>query len=70
MISPGIIDTPYYDWMNNEQKQAMFKQMGERLPNGRVGRPEEIAHSIIMLLENDFIPSSDHTCKIQATCKV
>ena len=29
--------------------------MGERLPIGRVGKPEEIAHSIIMLLENDFI---------------
>jgi NAD(P)-dependent dehydrogenase (short-subunit alcohol dehydrogenase family) len=55
MVSPGIIDTPYYDWMNNEQKQALFKQMGERLPLGRVGRPDEIAHSIIMLLENDFI---------------
>ena len=55
MISPGIIDTPYYNWMNNEQKQSMFKQMGERLPIGRSGKPEEIAHSIIMLLENDFI---------------
>ena len=55
MISPGIIDTPYYNWMNNEQKQSMFKQMGERLPIGRIGKPEEIAHSIIMLLENDFI---------------
>jgi NAD(P)-dependent dehydrogenase (short-subunit alcohol dehydrogenase family) len=55
MISPGIIDTPYYNWMNPEQKETMFKQMGDRLPIGRVGKPEEIAHSIIMLLENDFI---------------
>lgn len=55
MVSPGIVDTPYYDWMNIGQKQALFKQMGERLPVGRIGRPDEIAHSIIMLLENDFI---------------
>lgn len=55
MVSPCIVDTPYYNWMNNEQKQALFKQMGDRLPIGRIGKPEEIAHSIIMLLENDFI---------------
>jgi NAD(P)-dependent dehydrogenase (short-subunit alcohol dehydrogenase family) len=55
MVSPGIIDTPYYDWMKNEQKQVLFKQMAERLPLGRIGQPEEIAHSIIMLLENDFM---------------
>ncbi len=55
MVSPGIIDTPYYNWMDNEQKQMLFKQMGDRLPLGRVGRPDEIAHSIIMLLENDFM---------------
>jgi NAD(P)-dependent dehydrogenase (short-subunit alcohol dehydrogenase family) len=55
MVSPGIIDTPYYDWMKNEQKQVLFKQMAERLPLGRIGKPDEIAHSIIMLLENDFV---------------
>jgi NAD(P)-dependent dehydrogenase (short-subunit alcohol dehydrogenase family) len=34
--------------MNNEQ-------MAERLPLGRIGKPDEIAHSIIMLLENEFV---------------
>jgi NAD(P)-dependent dehydrogenase (short-subunit alcohol dehydrogenase family) len=55
LVSPGVIDTPYYNWMPEEQKQVLFKQMGERLPVGRVGKPEEISHSIVMLLENDFI---------------
>ncbi len=55
LISPGIIDTPYYNWMDNKQKNALFSQIAERLPIGRVGKPEEIAHSIIMLLENEFI---------------
>jgi NAD(P)-dependent dehydrogenase (short-subunit alcohol dehydrogenase family) len=54
LVSPGVIDTPYYGWMIEEQKQVLFKQMGERLPIGRVGKPEEIAHAIVMLLENDF----------------
>jgi NAD(P)-dependent dehydrogenase (short-subunit alcohol dehydrogenase family) len=55
LVSPGVIDTPYHDRLNPEQKQMFFKQMGERLPVGRIGRPNEIAHAIIMLLENDFI---------------
>jgi NAD(P)-dependent dehydrogenase (short-subunit alcohol dehydrogenase family) len=41
--------------MKNEQKQMLFKQMAESLPLGRIGKPDEIAHSIIMLLENDFV---------------
>jgi NAD(P)-dependent dehydrogenase (short-subunit alcohol dehydrogenase family) len=55
MVSPGIIDTPYYNWMKNEQKQTLFKQMADRLPVGRIGKPEEVARAIVMLLENDFV---------------
>jgi NAD(P)-dependent dehydrogenase (short-subunit alcohol dehydrogenase family) len=58
MVSPGVIDTPYHNRLTAEQKQALFKQMGERVPAGRVGLPNEIAHAIIMLLENDFITGS------------
>ncbi len=55
LVSPGVIDTPYYNWMGDEQKSKLFKQLGEKIPLGRVGKPEEVAHAIIMLLENDFI---------------
>ena len=36
-ISPGMVDTPAYDWMNAEQKQAMFEQTGNNLPVKRIG---------------------------------
>jgi NAD(P)-dependent dehydrogenase (short-subunit alcohol dehydrogenase family) len=55
MVSPGVIDTPYYNRMGDEQKQKLFHQMGERIPLGRVGKPDEMAHAILMLLENEYI---------------
>jgi NAD(P)-dependent dehydrogenase (short-subunit alcohol dehydrogenase family) len=55
IISPGLIDTPAYNWMNADQKTAFFKQMGSTIPVGRVGKPEEIARVIETVLDNDFI---------------
>lgn len=55
LVSPGIIDTPYHNWMGEEKKQTFFKQMETRIPLGRVGKPEEVAKAIISIIENDFI---------------
>ncbi len=55
MVSPGLIDTPAYDWMNAAQKENFFKQMGSAAPAGRVGKPEEIAQGIESVLDNNFM---------------
>jgi len=55
IISPGLVDTPAYDWMNAEQKAGFFKQMGGQLPVGRVGKSEEIAQAIELALSNGFL---------------
>jgi NAD(P)-dependent dehydrogenase (short-subunit alcohol dehydrogenase family) len=54
-ISPGMVDTPAYDWMEPEQKQAMFEQTGSNLPVKRVGRPDEIAEAVVFLVSNGFV---------------
>jgi len=53
-ISPGWIDTPIWDKLAGDGKSAVFQKMAERLPAGRIGRPEELAHAMIFLMENDF----------------
>jgi NAD(P)-dependent dehydrogenase (short-subunit alcohol dehydrogenase family) len=58
IVSPGLVDTPAYDWMNEEQKQAFFTQMGGQLPVGRVGQPEEVAHIIETVLDNNYLSGS------------
>ncbi len=55
VLSPGLVDTPAYGWMSEEEKQAFFKQMGGSLPVGRIGRPEELAEAALALLTNGYI---------------
>ncbi|MCU1645169.1 MAG: 3-oxoacyl-[acyl-carrier-protein] reductase [Nocardia sp.] len=54
-ISPGVIDTPWWDRVPEAQRQALFDGMVATTPVGRVGRPEDIAAAIHMLATNGFI---------------
>ncbi|GGL94983.1 short-chain dehydrogenase [Streptomyces fumigatiscleroticus] len=54
-VSPGVIDTPWWDHVPAEQRQAMFDGLAAATPVGRVGRPEEVARAIHMLAANGFI---------------
>lgn len=54
ILSPGLVDTPAYNWMSNEEKQGFFKQMGGDLPVGRVGKADEIAEAAHYLLMNGY----------------
>ena len=55
VLSPGWIDTPVWDTSAlAANKQAMFAQMAQRLPAGRIGHPSEIGHAALFLMENEF----------------
>ena len=49
-IAPGFSDTPMVAAMN-EQARA---RVAASIPLGRLARPEEIAHSVRYILENDY----------------
>jgi NAD(P)-dependent dehydrogenase (short-subunit alcohol dehydrogenase family) len=54
-ISPGWIDTPVWDTSAlSANKPTMFEQMSQRLPARRIGRPEDIGHAVLFLMENEF----------------
>ena len=55
IVSSGVVDTPAYNWMTEEQKEAFFQQIGEKLPVGRIGKPNEIAHIIEAITDNQFM---------------
>lgn len=55
VISPGLVDTPAYDWMAADEREAFFKQMEGNLPVKRIGKPKEIADAILLLVSNGFI---------------
>jgi NAD(P)-dependent dehydrogenase (short-subunit alcohol dehydrogenase family) len=53
-VSPGIIDTPWWDWMDAESRRQAFDAFAKDAPVGRVGLPEDIADSIAYLIDGTF----------------
>jgi NAD(P)-dependent dehydrogenase (short-subunit alcohol dehydrogenase family) len=51
-VSPGIIRTPFQDFLTPEQTR---NNIDNRIPLHKEGKPEDVAALIITLLENDFI---------------
>jgi NAD(P)-dependent dehydrogenase (short-subunit alcohol dehydrogenase family) len=54
-VSPGVIDTPWWNTIPEEAKASVFEQSATRLPVRRVGRPEDVAGAIAYLVENTFV---------------
>ena len=54
-VSPGVINTPWWDVMPGDQKRAVFAEYGAKNPVGRVGNPEDVAHAIAFLIHNTFV---------------
>lgn len=54
-ISPGVIDTPAYAGLADDQRLAMFAKAGGALPVGRVGQAEEVAAGYVLVMENGFM---------------
>ncbi len=49
-VSPGRIETPWWDYLPQEQRLALFEKTAAATPLKRVGRPEEVAAQLAGLL--------------------
>ncbi|MBY2920789.1 SDR family oxidoreductase [Rhizobium leguminosarum] len=61
-ISPGVVDTPWWNFLPPEQRDSVFADFAGRTPVGRVGRPEDIAEAIAFLIGNGFMSGHVITC--------
>ena len=57
-VSPGLIDTPIFSGMPAAQKEARFKGFADVAPVRRVGKPEEVAQTVLYLMTNTFTTGS------------
>jgi NAD(P)-dependent dehydrogenase (short-subunit alcohol dehydrogenase family) len=61
-VTPGVVDTPWWDFMAADQRREAFAGFAARTPVGRVGAPDDIAKAIAFLIANDFVTGHVLTC--------
>jgi NAD(P)-dependent dehydrogenase (short-subunit alcohol dehydrogenase family) len=61
-VSPGLVDTPWWDRVPPALKDDLFRQQVQTLPVGRVGRPQDVAHAIQFLIENGYVTGTVIEC--------
>jgi NAD(P)-dependent dehydrogenase (short-subunit alcohol dehydrogenase family) len=54
-VSPGVIETGWWDELPGDARQEAFKSFAQRALVHRNGRPEDVAQAIAALVENSFI---------------
>lgn len=57
-VSPGIVDTPIYSGMARDKKEAFFNEVAASIPAKRIGRPEDIAQTVLYLMSNGYTTGS------------
>lgn len=53
-VAPGLIETPLWDSFGSDWP-ALAEATGQKLPVGRIGRADEVAEAVLLLMTNGFI---------------
>ena len=61
-VAPGVIDTPWWDFLSPEQKQEVFVSYAAKTPVGRIGQSADIAKAISFLIANTFMTGHVIVC--------
>ncbi|WP_245752483.1 SDR family oxidoreductase [Chitinophaga arvensicola] len=61
-VSPGVVNTPWWDFLPADAKADTFHEYAAQIPTGRVGEPDEVADTIIFLMRNGNITGTIIRC--------
>lgn len=61
-VSPGVVDTPWWDFLSSDQRGPALDGFASRTPVGRVGKPQDIAETIAFLVANGFMSGHVVVC--------
>jgi NAD(P)-dependent dehydrogenase (short-subunit alcohol dehydrogenase family) len=54
IVAPGVVVSPLWDDMTKEAREALYRQMAERLLVRHAGETEEVAQSYLYLMRQTF----------------
>lgn len=54
-VSPGLVETHYWEFLPEDQRSAVFAQYRDKTPVGHNGRPDDIANAIAFLISDTYV---------------
>jgi NAD(P)-dependent dehydrogenase (short-subunit alcohol dehydrogenase family) len=57
-VSPGYVDTPWWNAVPENNRQAMFAQIADSLPTRRIATADDLAPVVILLATDPNIPGT------------
>lgn len=54
-VSPGVVDTPWWSFLDADARAAQFDSFGAAVPAGRVGQADEVAAAVAYLIGASFV---------------
>ncbi|HLU57055.1 MAG TPA: SDR family oxidoreductase [Pseudonocardia sp.] len=54
-VSPGVIDTAWWSFLPDEQREAQFAEATKTIPAGRVGTADDVAAAVGYLIGADYV---------------
>ena len=66
-VSPGVIDTPWWNAMPPGQRAAVFEATAASALSGRVGQPDDVARAVTYLAGAGFVTGTVLECTGGAT---
>ncbi|GGK87774.1 short chain dehydrogenase [Sphaerisporangium melleum] len=55
VVVAGLIDTPLWEPIPEDARAALFEQTAKSSPVGRIGRPDDVATTVLHSMENTFV---------------
>ena len=66
-VCPGVVRTELWNDMTESNRDALYRNVAQSLPVGRVGEPEDLAHAYVYLMREGY--STGHVIVVDGGCR-